>query len=161
MYHTSPAIFTAIFICICGLCCQKQVSQAGISNYILQFTVGCNYLPLPGVPVSGNKVHIYTCSSSPSMSSSLLTNGLWLVFFINSVKSLIKFYLILSWAIILITNSYFILVTAHRTWFSSILENFDVLFNNVISYCITDIAVLQTFPNSLSWEKKKSNLMQI
>ena len=26
-----------------GLCCQKQVSQAGISNYIPQFTVGCNW----------------------------------------------------------------------------------------------------------------------
>ena len=31
-----------------GLCCQKQVSQAGISNYIPQFTVGCNYLSLLG-----------------------------------------------------------------------------------------------------------------
>ena len=30
------------------LCCQKQVSQAGISNYIPQFTVGCN------------EVHIYS-----------------------------------------------------------------------------------------------------
>ena len=30
-----------------GLCCQKQVSQAGISNYIPQFTVGCNYLHAP------------------------------------------------------------------------------------------------------------------
>ena len=29
---------------ICGLCCQKQVSEAGISNYIPQKTVGCNYL---------------------------------------------------------------------------------------------------------------------
>ena len=28
---------------IWGLCCQKQVSQAGISNYISQFTVVCNY----------------------------------------------------------------------------------------------------------------------
>ena len=44
---------------ICGLCCQKQVSQAGISNYIPQFTVGCNYLSLPEIPASGNKVHIY------------------------------------------------------------------------------------------------------
>ena len=31
---------------IWGLCCQKQASQAGISNYIPQFTVGCNYLSL-------------------------------------------------------------------------------------------------------------------
>ena len=29
---------------VCGLCCQKQVSQAGISNYIPQLTVGYNYL---------------------------------------------------------------------------------------------------------------------
>ena len=25
--------------------CQKKVSRAGISNYIPQFTVGCNYTP--------------------------------------------------------------------------------------------------------------------
>ena len=43
---------------ICRLCCQKQVSQAGIGNYIPQFTVGCNYVSLPEIPVSGNKVHI-------------------------------------------------------------------------------------------------------
>ena len=43
---------------IWGLCCQKQVSQAGISNYIPQFTVGCNYLSLPEIPASGNKVLI-------------------------------------------------------------------------------------------------------
>ena len=44
---------------IWGLCCQKQVSQTGIINYIPQFTVGCNYLSLPEIPVSGNKVLIY------------------------------------------------------------------------------------------------------
>ena len=27
-----------------GICCQKQVSQAGISNYIPHFTMGCNTL---------------------------------------------------------------------------------------------------------------------
>ena len=37
----------------------KQVSQAGISNYIPQFTVGCNYLSLSAIPASGNKVLIY------------------------------------------------------------------------------------------------------
>ena len=41
---------------IWGHCCHKQVSQAGISNYIPQFTVGCNYLSLPEIPASGNKV---------------------------------------------------------------------------------------------------------
>ena len=51
--------------CICcfdmmirGLCCQKQVSQVGISNYIPQFTVGCSFLSLPEIPASGNKVLI-------------------------------------------------------------------------------------------------------
>ena len=39
-----------------GLCCQKQVSQAGISNYIPQFTVGGSYLSLPEIPASGYKV---------------------------------------------------------------------------------------------------------
>ena len=41
------------------LCCHKQVSQAGISNYIPQFTVGCNYLSLSEIPASGDKVLIY------------------------------------------------------------------------------------------------------
>ena len=36
------------------------VSQAWISNYIPQFTVGCNYLSLPEIPASGNKVLIYS-----------------------------------------------------------------------------------------------------
>ena len=31
--------------------------QAGISNYIPHFTVGCNYLSLQELPASGNKVH--------------------------------------------------------------------------------------------------------
>ena len=38
------------------ICRQKQGSQRGISNYILQFTVGCNYLSLPEIPASGNNV---------------------------------------------------------------------------------------------------------
>ena len=38
------------------LCRQKQVSQVGISNYIPQFTVGCNYLSLPEIPASGDQV---------------------------------------------------------------------------------------------------------
>ena len=39
------------------LWCQKQVSQAGISNCIPQDTVGCNYLSMPQIPASGTKVH--------------------------------------------------------------------------------------------------------
>ena len=34
---------------------QKQVSQAGISNCIRQYTVGCNYLSVPAIPASGAK----------------------------------------------------------------------------------------------------------
>ena len=42
-----------------GLCYQKQVSQVGISNGIPQYYVGCNYLFLPEIPASDNKVHIW------------------------------------------------------------------------------------------------------
>ena len=44
---------------IWGLWCQKQVSQAGISNCIPQNTVGCNYLSLPVIPASGTYVLIW------------------------------------------------------------------------------------------------------
>ena len=40
-----------------GLRCQKQVSHAGISNFIPLNTVGCNYLSLPETPASGTRVH--------------------------------------------------------------------------------------------------------
>ena len=43
---------------IWGLCWQKQASQAGISNYIPQFTVGCNHLSLTEIPAAGNKALI-------------------------------------------------------------------------------------------------------
>ena len=60
------------------LCCQKQVSQAGISNYIPQFTVGCNYLSLPEIPASGNKVHICTCIFLTVLKrESALSTGCW------------------------------------------------------------------------------------
>ena len=45
-----------------GLCHQKQVSQAGISNCIPQHTVGCNYLSLPEIHASGDKVLICPCA---------------------------------------------------------------------------------------------------
>ena len=35
--------------------CQKQVSQARISNCIPQYSVGCNYLSMPEIPASGAK----------------------------------------------------------------------------------------------------------
>ena len=50
--------YCLILISICGLWCQRQVSQAGISNCIPQYSVGCNYLFLPEIPVSGAKVLI-------------------------------------------------------------------------------------------------------
>ena len=34
------------------------IMQAGISNYIPQFTAGCNYLSLPEIPASGNKIWV-------------------------------------------------------------------------------------------------------
>ena len=48
-----------------GLWCQKQVSQAGISNCIPQNTVGCSYLSLPEIPASGAKVHNYNFQYLP------------------------------------------------------------------------------------------------
>ena len=52
------------WIHIWGLWCQKQVSQAGISNYIPQFTVRCNYLSLHEIPASGNKHLMYNADSN-------------------------------------------------------------------------------------------------
>ena len=53
---------------ICGLWWRKQVSQSGISNYLPQFTVGCNYLALPDIPTSGAKVLIRNMMISLHMS---------------------------------------------------------------------------------------------
>ena len=39
-----------------GLWCQEQVSQAGISNHILQYSVECNYLSMPEIAAYGTKV---------------------------------------------------------------------------------------------------------
>ena len=47
---------------IWGLWHQKQVSQAGISNCIQQYSVGCNYLSLPEIPASGDRVLILITS---------------------------------------------------------------------------------------------------
>ena len=38
---------------------RSRISQAGITNYIPQFTVGCNYLSLPEISASVHKVHIH------------------------------------------------------------------------------------------------------
>ena len=43
-----------------GLWCQKQVSQVRMSNCIPQYSVGYNYLALPEITTSCNKVFIYT-----------------------------------------------------------------------------------------------------
>ena len=50
--------FTRTEATICGLCCQMQVSHAGICNCIPQCPVGCNYLSMLEIPDSGNKVVI-------------------------------------------------------------------------------------------------------
>ena len=59
----SPSTLFSNWITIWGFWHQKQVSQAGISNYISQFTVGCNYLYPPQIPASGAKVLIYKMRS--------------------------------------------------------------------------------------------------
>ena len=47
---TTHMICAPLLLVVCkliwGLCRQKQVSQAGISDYIPRFTQGCNYLSL-------------------------------------------------------------------------------------------------------------------
>ena len=52
-----------------GLCCQKQISKAGISNYIPQYNVGYNYLSLL---LTTNKVH-KCCVTSMAWRSILMT----------------------------------------------------------------------------------------
>ena len=65
MYCSSRSIENAICLHTytiyntCGICCQKQISQAGICNCIPQYPAGCNYLPMLEISASGNKVVIY------------------------------------------------------------------------------------------------------
>ena len=54
---------------------QKQVSQAGISDYFPQFTAGCNYLSLPEIPVSGAKVLIVMAGWGSVSSTTMLKLG--------------------------------------------------------------------------------------
>ena len=61
MTSVGPVCWTGTWKDNWGLCYQKQVSQAGISNHIPQFTVGCKNLSLHEIPPSGNKV--INCSS--------------------------------------------------------------------------------------------------
>ena len=42
---------------------RKQVSHAGRGGCIPQYSVGCNYLSMPGMPASGAKVFLFTCYS--------------------------------------------------------------------------------------------------
>ena len=51
-------LLTLVIYNISGISCQKQILQAGISNCIRQFSVGCNYLSLSEIPASGTKVLI-------------------------------------------------------------------------------------------------------
>ena len=55
-----------------GLCCQKQVSQAGISNCIPQYSVGGNYLFLPEKPASGNKVNYLFLPEKPASGNKVI-----------------------------------------------------------------------------------------
>ena len=48
---TDPSLWTPV--------CQKQVSRVWISNYIPQYTVGCNYLAMPLIPAYGTEDLIY------------------------------------------------------------------------------------------------------
>ena len=54
----------------------KWVSRACISNYIPQYTVGCNYLYMPLIPASGNKVLILSLVIFMNATEVLLS---WLV----------------------------------------------------------------------------------
>ena len=56
--HPPRNVTGAIWNGIWGLWRQKLVFQAGISNCIPQYHVGCNYLSLPEIPASGTKVLI-------------------------------------------------------------------------------------------------------
>ena len=52
-----------VCVCVCfiwGLWCQKQVSQAEVSNCIPHYSAGFNYLSLPKIPASGTKALIST-----------------------------------------------------------------------------------------------------
>ena len=53
-----------LLMIIWGLWCQKQLSQAGMNNRIPRYSVGCNYVPLPEIPVSGTKVLIWYMGSN-------------------------------------------------------------------------------------------------
>ena len=57
-HYNSTQLYNVNSTDVWGLCHQKQVSQAGISNCIPQYSVGCNYLLLPEIPASGDKVLI-------------------------------------------------------------------------------------------------------
>ena len=51
-----------------GLWCQEQVCHAGISKYIPQFIVGCNYLCLHEIPASDTKVLIHSYGHNSNVS---------------------------------------------------------------------------------------------
>ena len=80
---------------IWGLWCQKQVSQAGLSNYLPQFTVGCNYLSLPEIPASGAKVLIYVTEWSLWLSQNWyeLVIGVSRIRLSNHIKKILCNYL--------------------------------------------------------------------
>ena len=69
------AVFPNTILLICGLWCQKQFSQARISNCIPQYTVGCNYLSLPEIPASGTSKFSIVGEQGPESKSSMMTSS--------------------------------------------------------------------------------------
>ena len=67
----------SICIYIWRLWCQKQVSQAGISNCIPYSTVIGNYWSLHEIPASGTKVLIYRGYPAKRALPVMLTHGRW------------------------------------------------------------------------------------
>ena len=66
--HLNNCRFSFAEYFIWGLWCQKQVSQAGVSNCILQYSLGCNDLSVSEVPASGTKVLICRLPGGPHKS---------------------------------------------------------------------------------------------
>ena len=67
----------SIIVYIWGVWHQKQVSRAGISNYIPQFTVECYYLSLFEIPASGAKIIMYCEIHGPHIVPDRLLKPEW------------------------------------------------------------------------------------
>ena len=72
------AFHTTVLIWV--LWCQKQVSQAGISNCIPQYSVGCNYLSMPEIPASGTWNQSAYITTSDAASDGKVVTMMWWTF---------------------------------------------------------------------------------